>query len=236
MHWNLPCFAALQRQRTPGRWSPGGTVSGPWVTGPRFAHRSQAWGRHSDRGAAVGKGEAGLSPFPHAIRELTDRAPRQNTRDLLPFIKSLSVPQGGSRGFRPEDTQFPAPFSQWKSEQSKSTLTLRSLGPRLEASHRLPRWLGPGSPHRLPAAQELISRGSGCSAGRIRVQLPEPQSSQATAEFEAEGSSPLGQHQWRQGMWVPGGKQRTIAGRDAADTAARSTLTPVGRGREGSAR
>lgn len=64
MRWNLPCFAALQRQRIPGRRSPGGTVSGPWVTGPRFIHPSQAWGRHSDRGATVGKGEAGLSPFP----------------------------------------------------------------------------------------------------------------------------------------------------------------------------
>lgn len=197
MRWNLPCFAAIQRQRTPGRRSPGGTVSGPWVTGPRFAHPSQAWGRHSDRGAAVWKGGAGLSPFPHAIRELTARAPRQNSRDLLPLIKSLSVPQGGSRGFRPEDTQFLAPFSQWKSEQSKSTLNTALFGPPAAGQSPPPFVAGSGIPHRLTAAQQLISRGSGCSAGRIRVQLPEPQSSQATAEFGAESSSPLGQHQWR---------------------------------------
>lgn len=67
------------------------------------------------------------------IRERKTRAPSQNGRYLLPFIKFLSVPRGGNCRFRPEDTRVLAPVSQWKSEQEQTNTGTELFGPPARA-------------------------------------------------------------------------------------------------------
>lgn len=62
-------------------------------------------------------------PLSPAIPECPARAPGQHGRDSPRFIKSLSLPRGGSRRFRPEDTLFLAPVPQWRSELEQVSLT-----------------------------------------------------------------------------------------------------------------
>lgn len=164
------------------------------MAGPRLRLRLRPGGATVSREGGCGLQEVGRlsDPSPsHRQRSESEgtgsREPCQNRRFSLPFIKLLSVLGGGNRSFAREDTRFPAPNSQWKSEQEQINTITELFGTPLKASHPLPSCLGPPSPHFLTAAQQLISRRSGHSVSYAYDSSPPTQAPPGRRRHRARG-------------------------------------------------
>lgn len=198
-------------------------------------------GRHRDAGggARPGKGsQAGCIPSPAAIWARRVRAPSQHGRDSLAFIKpSLSVPRGGNRGFRPEDTRFLARVPQQNRDTSKST-SCQSPIPSPAAGGQCPPLPHPGLPRRrrcsasycTPEPAESLPELHGA---RSRARRAAARNARPGARGQAERHSTAG----RRGAWPGLGAARR--GREAGESRLRSPLTqcrpalegrPAGRG------